>query len=58
MGVPCWSLPDTMITWLPLSRWYRAKTSAGRYAPAICPMWAGPFTYGHATPTKIRSVMS
>jgi hypothetical protein len=36
-------------------RWYRAKMSAGRYAPATCPMCRSLFAYGHATATRIVS---
>jgi hypothetical protein len=36
-------------------RWYRAKISGGKYAPAMCPRWRGPLAYGHATATSIFS---
>src|SRR3954471_7400008 len=52
-GVPCSSVPLTIRTSSPLSRWYRAKTSAGTAKPATWPMWRGPLAYGHAGATRI-----
>ena len=53
IGVPCTSLPDTINTLLPITLWYLAKISAGRYAPPICPKCLEPLAYGQATETKM-----
>src|SRR5215471_4812935 len=55
IGVPCSSVPLTMSTRAPRSRWYRANTSDGTPNPATCPMCRGPLAYGQATETRMRS---
>src|SRR5690242_12477372 len=55
IGVPCSSVPLTIRTLLPFSRWYLANTSEGTPNPATWPMWRGPLAYGHATATRICS---
>jgi hypothetical protein len=40
---------------LPLSRWKRAKISAGRYEPVRLPTWICEFAYGQATDTSMYS---
>src|SRR3954471_24690582 len=52
-GVPCSSVPLTITTSLPFSRWYRAKMSDGTPGPATCPRCRGPLAYGQATATRI-----
>src|SRR5215469_3150905 len=56
IGVPCSSVPLTISTRAPRSRWYRANTSEGTPKPATWPMWRGPLAYGQATDIRMRSL--